>query len=63
MKLYQAEMTLNRRIPIEKLEDAIRFKIIDQCKCSTVYVIFNYFSVVSQQFNKGRSTKSLFKYM
>ncbi|CAH8450787.1 unnamed protein product [Schistosoma bovis] len=30
MKLYQAEMTLNRRIPIEKLEDAIRFKIIDQ---------------------------------
>ncbi|CAH8474004.1 unnamed protein product [Schistosoma curassoni] len=30
MKLYQAEMTLNRRIPIEKLEDAIRFKITDQ---------------------------------
>ncbi|VDP21774.1 unnamed protein product [Schistosoma margrebowiei] len=30
MKLYQAEMTLNRRIPIENLEDAIRFKIIDQ---------------------------------
>ncbi|CAH8478203.1 unnamed protein product [Schistosoma rodhaini] len=30
MKLYQAEMTLSRRIPVEKLEDAIRFKIIDQ---------------------------------
>ncbi|CAH8455529.1 unnamed protein product [Schistosoma rodhaini] len=30
MKLYQAEMTLSRRIPVDKLEDAIRFKIIDQ---------------------------------
>ncbi|CAH8449721.1 unnamed protein product [Schistosoma turkestanicum] len=29
-KLYQAQMTANLRIPVENLDDAIRFKIIDQ---------------------------------